>query len=263
MPAWLAVIEREPAATIVTVLPETVQTEVVVEAKLTARPEFAVALTVYGETPNVTLLRAPKVMVCAAPLAEELCVTVICWPSTVMCATRAEPVEFAVKEKLTTPFVIVPMVSHLWSLEGAKTPLRGCVEGTTGSNASDPAAEPSVKPLAGPTKLPSTLCASAPKVIVWRVWAWIVKLALTGVAPEKNVLPVCAAGMVQVPAATRVTVVPETVHAEGVVEVKLTVRPEEADALRVNVPLPSVRVGSGPNAMAWLNWAGKEISRSW
>jgi hypothetical protein len=43
LPAWLAVIEQEPPATIVTVLPETVQTGVVVETKLTASPELAVA----------------------------------------------------------------------------------------------------------------------------------------------------------------------------------------------------------------------------
>ena len=64
MPAWLAVIEQAPGATIVTVLPAMVQTDVVVEAKLTARPELAVALTVNGETPKLTLLSAPNVMVC-------------------------------------------------------------------------------------------------------------------------------------------------------------------------------------------------------
>ena len=66
MPAWLAVIEQEPPATIVTVLPATVQTEVVVEAKLTGRPELAVALTVNGAAPKLTLPSAPKVIVCAA-----------------------------------------------------------------------------------------------------------------------------------------------------------------------------------------------------
>ena len=64
MPAWLAVIEQGPPATIVTVLPATVQTEVVVEAKLTARPELAVALTANGDTPKLTSLGAPNAMVC-------------------------------------------------------------------------------------------------------------------------------------------------------------------------------------------------------
>ena len=57
-------IEHEPAAAIVTVLPETVQTEVVFETKVTVRPELAVALTVNGATPKVTLLGALKVIVC-------------------------------------------------------------------------------------------------------------------------------------------------------------------------------------------------------
>jgi hypothetical protein len=42
-----------PAPTIVTVFPLTVQTPDVVEAKLTASPELAVALTVNGDTPSV------------------------------------------------------------------------------------------------------------------------------------------------------------------------------------------------------------------
>ena len=72
LPGWLAVIEQEPPATIVTVLPETVQTEVVVEAKLTARPELAVALTVNGAAPYVTSLSAPNAMVCAAGFTVKL-----------------------------------------------------------------------------------------------------------------------------------------------------------------------------------------------
>jgi hypothetical protein len=45
------VIEHEPPATIVTVFPVTVQTDVVLETKLTARPELAVAAMVNGDTP--------------------------------------------------------------------------------------------------------------------------------------------------------------------------------------------------------------------
>ena len=68
LPAWLAVIEHMPRAAIVTVLPETVQTDVVVEAKLTAKPELAVAPIVKGAMPKATLLSAPNVIVCAAGL---------------------------------------------------------------------------------------------------------------------------------------------------------------------------------------------------
>ena len=48
------------------------QTEVVCELKLTARPEVAVALTVNGAAPYVTLLSAPKAMVCAAGFTVKL-----------------------------------------------------------------------------------------------------------------------------------------------------------------------------------------------
>ena len=46
LPAWLALIVQVPTVTKVTVVPETVQTPVVAEVKLTVRPEEAVALTV-------------------------------------------------------------------------------------------------------------------------------------------------------------------------------------------------------------------------
>ena len=73
-------IEQAPSPTIVTVLPPTVQTAVVVEAKLTDKPELAVAVTVNGETPYVTLLSAPKVIVCDAELTVKLCDTEVAAP---------------------------------------------------------------------------------------------------------------------------------------------------------------------------------------
>ena len=48
LPPWLALIEQMPAETSVTELPLTVHTPVVVEVKLTARPEVAVAVSVTG-----------------------------------------------------------------------------------------------------------------------------------------------------------------------------------------------------------------------
>ena len=43
LPAWLAAMVQVPGATIVTVVPVTVQTVPVLELKLTGRPELAVA----------------------------------------------------------------------------------------------------------------------------------------------------------------------------------------------------------------------------
>jgi hypothetical protein len=74
-PAWLAVIEHPPPATIVTVLPVTVQTCVVLETKLTASPELAVAAMLNGDTPYVTSLNAPNATVCDAELTVKLCAT--------------------------------------------------------------------------------------------------------------------------------------------------------------------------------------------
>ena len=55
-----------PVVTRVAVVPETVQTNGVREAKLTVNPELAVALTVKGVAPYVTAGRVAKVMVCGA-----------------------------------------------------------------------------------------------------------------------------------------------------------------------------------------------------
>jgi hypothetical protein len=59
-------MEQVPAAMMVTVPLKTVHTDDVVEAKPTVRFEVAVALIVKGATPNVTLLKAPKEIVCAS-----------------------------------------------------------------------------------------------------------------------------------------------------------------------------------------------------
>ena len=51
MPACCAWIVQVPPAMIVTVFPLTVQTAMVVETNVTARPDDAVALTVNGAAP--------------------------------------------------------------------------------------------------------------------------------------------------------------------------------------------------------------------
>ena len=66
MPGWLAVMEHVPMATSVTVTPETVQTEGLLEASVTARPELAVAVRVGGVELSVTAPNAPNVIVCGA-----------------------------------------------------------------------------------------------------------------------------------------------------------------------------------------------------
>ncbi len=53
---------------------------------------------------------------------------------------------------------------------------------------------------------------------------------------------------------TRVTCTPETVHTVVVSEVKLTVRPEEAVALRLNGAVPYGISLREPNVIVWLDW---------
>jgi hypothetical protein len=74
LPLWFAVIEQVPAATRVTDAPATVQTAVVVDAKLTGNPELAVALSVAVE-PTDPLPGAANVMVWVAWLTAKLWVT--------------------------------------------------------------------------------------------------------------------------------------------------------------------------------------------
>ena len=52
-----------PPLTMVTVVPDIVQTGVVVDVNPTARPEVAVAVNVVGAAPKILFERGPKVMV--------------------------------------------------------------------------------------------------------------------------------------------------------------------------------------------------------
>ncbi len=54
-PAWLAVVEQVPVVTNVITKPDTVQTEVVVEANETVKPDDAVGATVKVPVDNIWL----------------------------------------------------------------------------------------------------------------------------------------------------------------------------------------------------------------
>jgi hypothetical protein len=71
----VAAIEHVPGPTNVTVAPDTVQTVGVGEAKLTGRPEDAVAAIANGGAPTATLGREPKVIICVPWLTVKLFVT--------------------------------------------------------------------------------------------------------------------------------------------------------------------------------------------
>src|ERR1017187_1053686 len=80
--------------------------------------------------------------------------------------------------------------------------------------------------------------------VTWKLW-------LTGVAAAQLLLPACVAWIVQVPAETSVTVVPDTVQTDAVCELKLTAKPELAAAPTANGAVPNARFDRAPKVMVW------------
>jgi hypothetical protein len=106
-----------------------------------------------------------------------------------------------------------------------------------------------VKPLRGVScsttgSVPGALNVGELRAAVKRKAGFTAKLCETGVAAVYCALPGCVAWMMQVPAVTSVAVAPDTVHTEGVNEVKTTARPELAEAVRLAV-CPAVPDGIG------------------
>ena len=88
---------------------------------------------------------------------------------------------------------------------------------------------------------------------------WVtVKLRLTGGAAKYSSFPACVALMVQVPDAIKEAVFSATVQAVGVVEAKLTPRPELAVAESVSV-VPAVCEGMAAKVMVWVAWATPKL----
>ena len=74
MPGWLAVTVQVPRATNASVVPLMVQTAAALDAKVTGRPELAVAISAAGGVPIVWLPGDRKVMACAAAATVKLVV---------------------------------------------------------------------------------------------------------------------------------------------------------------------------------------------
>jgi hypothetical protein len=71
LPAWFASIVQVPEAINVAVVPETVQTDVVVEVKVTTRLELAVAESVRG-VPTICVPGFAKVIACVARVTNTV-----------------------------------------------------------------------------------------------------------------------------------------------------------------------------------------------
>lgn len=234
LPACAALIVHVPTAASVAVVPDTVHTAGVVDPKVTASPEDAVALTVNGALPNARLESAPKVMV---------------WPPCVMRKLWFTGVAAA---QLALPPCIAWIV-HMPTAASATVPFDtvhkpGVVDPKVTARPEDAVA------LTANGALPNGRFESAPKVMAWLPWV-IWKLWLTGVAAAQLALPAWVAWIVQLPADNSVTVAPDTVHTAGVVDAKLTDKPEDAVALRANGALPNGRFESAPKVIAWLSCA--------
>ena len=73
-------------------------------------------------------------------------------------------------------------------------------------------------------------------------------------------MPTWLAAMVQVPGATPLTVLPDTLQMPVVVEERVTARPEVAVALALVAPPTASEAGEKPMApMVWLPWGVTEL----
>jgi hypothetical protein len=98
--------------------------------------------------------------------------------------------------------------------------------------------------------LPAARFGRLAKVMVWLPCVtW--KLWFTGVAARYAISPGCEACTVQVPTLTSVTIEPDTVQTDEVVDAKTTASPEDAVAVSVNAGIPKALLGILPKAIVW------------
>jgi len=220
-----------PTATSVTIAPDTVQKDGVVEAKLTARPEEAVAPTVNGAVPKGWLESAPKVMVWLPDVTWKLRFTAVAAAQLVL----PDCVAWMVQVPTATSVTVAPDTVQKDGVVEAKLTV---------------SPELAVAPILNGV-VPNGWFKSVAKVMVWLpAFTW--KPWFTGVAAAQLELPVCVAWMVQVPTATSVTVAPDSVQKEGVVEAKPTASPEDAVAPTLNGAVPKGWFESVAKLMVWL-----------
>jgi hypothetical protein len=209
LPAWLAATVQVPTATKVSVLPLTVHTPKVVDAKETGKPELAVATSGAGGVPSVWPPGEVKVMVC------EPGATVKDRATGVAGARVASPAWLAVTEQVPAPTSVaaVPLTVHTPSVVDAND--TGRPDEAVAVSATGPA--------------PKVWFAGVAKVMVCGVRATSKEFETFGAA-ARVASPAWLATTVQVPAAASDKVVPLTVHTAGVVEANATVKPEVAVA---------------------------------
>lgn len=198
-PAWLAVTVQEPAATKVNVVPLTVHTLGVLEAKVTARPELADALSA-AVVPAVWLPSGTKVTVCVVRETVKVRLTLVAGKNDALPACEATTMQSPWASSVN----VVPVTVHTVGVVLAK--VTGRPELALAVSA--PGSVPKVWLTAGPVKVMVCAAMGAGATVC---------VLVTLVAAAKVPLPAWLAVTEQVPAATKVSVLPLTVHTAGVV----------------------------------------------
>lgn len=219
LPPWLADSVQVPADTSVSVVPLTVHTPSVVDTKVTGRPELELNTSAGGGVPKAWLPGELKLMVWAAGATLKVWLTGVAADVVLLPAWVAVIVQLPAVNSVR----VVPLTVHTAGVVDVSVTVRPVLALATRAGVATPRVW-----LPGDVKL--MLCVTADTE----------KLRDTGVAAVKLALPGWLASTVQVPADTRVSVVPLTVHTEGVVDVKTTARPEVEVAVRASGPEPSV-----------------------
>lgn len=229
-PAWLATTVHVPALSRLSALPLTVHTAGVLDAKLTARPELAVAARATGVLPTVPVAARLKLMVCDCAAGA----TVKDRVTTGAAATLALPgwLAFSVQVPAATRPSALPLTVHTAGV------LELSVTGRPELAVADSTA-------AG---VPRVWVPGAVKLMVCAAGAMVNEFS-TALAAAKLALPGWLAATVQVPAASRFTAAPLTMQTAGVELAKATGKPELAVATSTGTLVPST----------WVPGAGKEM----
>ena len=244
LPAWLAVMLQVPTLTRLSVVPLTVQTAGVVDAKPTVNPELALADKAGGALPSTWLAGAAKVMLWLACDTAKLLLTAAAGAQVPLPAWLATTVQVPALTRLS----VVPLTVQTTGVVDAK---------------------PTVNPeLALADKaggaMPSTWPPGAVKLMVCvvRGAAATLKLRVTGVAALKLALPAWLAVIEQVPTATRLTVAPLTVQTDGELDAKLTAKPDEAVATSAGTGVPRIWLAGAVKLMVCAYGAGGATAKA-
>ena len=237
MPDWLALIEQVPAATSDSVLPLTLHTAGLVDAKLTGKPELALATRAAGRLPRVWSAGLLKLMVWASKGAAP---TVNACTTGVAAAKPALPAWLALMLQVpsATSVKLLPLTVQTPGVVDARATARLALLVATKAGGG----------------LPSVWLPGEAKLMDWASSgaAATAKLRDTAVAAAKTALPGWLALRLQVPTASSVKLLPLTPQTLGVLDARLTGKPELALATSAGGAVPSVWLAGAAKLRVWL-----------